>query len=498
VRAGTGQPWSAPQPVGGPAEAPAIDLGLNGHAYLVWSSGGDVRAARLGPGASQFATIEAPLDVDPARTAGDGPNRRPAVAVAADGLALVAWGELLPGGVSHVMARRVLGTGLSPQPADLTVDAFDGRPGATADRPDVSMSADSSFGYVVFRQAFTDGGVTVTRALARRMRGSRFEDPVAIDGQAFPAEDVGAPRIAENVPAAGMTAVGRASGQIYGSTFHEEHFDEVLFTPTVALAGALSPYVDRLAVAFAENRTGLVSWIAADGSLRARELAGDFQGELGISRPELGGVDVAAGIAAASDRYLDAAVVAIQDTGTERRLTAAVLDRDPGSFSPESSSRWYASVPGRVSWRVPDDLWGRLTYTLIIDDKVAARTRSTSYPLAGLHLRPGQHLYRIEAVDARGQASSSPTRLLRIDDSPPRVSISFPGSKRAGRPTTVRVTAIDGASGTGAPRISFGDGATARGRQVEHRFRRGTWTVTARVTNGAGMTTVESRRITIR
>lgn len=428
VRPGAASGWTAPQPVGAPAEAPAIDMGLNGTAYVVWAAGGDVRAARLERGATRFAALPGALDLDPAHPAGDAPGRRPTVAVSADGVALAAWGELLPDGRSHVIARRLSSLGSSPEPQDLTLDQLDGRPGVDADQPDASISGDSSYGYVAFRESFVDGGAPVTRALARRMRGSLFEAPVAIDGQGFPAEGVGAPRIAETVGAFGLAVAGRASGQIYASTFSAEHFDRVLFSPALALASTPTPLAGRPVIALAEDRTGLVAWTSPDGQLRVRELAGDFRAELQVSRPELGTVDLNAGVVAAGDRYLDAAVVAIQDTGTERRLVAAMLDREPGSFSPASSARRYPEAPARVSWREPTNAWGRLTYTVIIDDRVVGRTRRTSFPLGRVRIGRGQHRYRIEARDVRGQVSSTPTRLIRI----------YAGGPRATRRITIR------------------------------------------------------------
>ena len=50
--------------------------------------------------------------------------------------------------------------------------------GGSADMPDVSFEDDSSYAWVVFRQQAIDGaGETKTRALARRLRGSAFDDP---------------------------------------------------------------------------------------------------------------------------------------------------------------------------------------------------------------------------------------------------------------------------------------------------------------------------------
>ena len=216
----------------------------------------------MGRGQTQFQVIPTALDMEPARQAGDAEGRRPAVAVSAEGLALTAWGEVFADGSQHVIARRVNALSPSPIPQDVTLGDLEGRPGGNADSPDVAMSADSSFGWIAFRQTFFDGGAPMTRAVARRMRGSQFEAARAIDGQGFPAEDVGAPRIAENVGGAGMTAAGRLSGQIFGSTFFEERYDEVIFSGAVPLTSSPSPFARRPVIAFAEDKTGLVAWTA--------------------------------------------------------------------------------------------------------------------------------------------------------------------------------------------------------------------------------------------
>src|SRR5918999_2007133 len=137
-----------PLSAGGGGSAPSIDIGVNGVAYAVWEQNGDVRAARL-EGAT-WTAVPAPLDIDPARVAGTG-AARPRVAVAADGSAIVAWGEALPDGRTHVFVRRIYGTGLSAIPVDATPDVVDGLPGGSADSPDVGVEFDRSFAWVVFR-----------------------------------------------------------------------------------------------------------------------------------------------------------------------------------------------------------------------------------------------------------------------------------------------------------------------------------------------------------
>ena len=155
---------ATPLSSGGGASGLAIEMGVNGVAYAVWTQNGDVRAARLREGS--WEVVPTPLDVDPARSAGVGAGR-PKVAVAADGSALVVWGEVLPDGLSHVFARRIYGTTLSALPQDATLA------GGSADSPEVDIEYDRSYAWVAFRQG--------THSYARRLRASTFEGPYPLD-----------------------------------------------------------------------------------------------------------------------------------------------------------------------------------------------------------------------------------------------------------------------------------------------------------------------------
>ncbi|MBX5441351.1 MAG: PKD domain-containing protein [Solirubrobacteraceae bacterium] len=485
--------WSGPQAVGAPATLPAIDMGFNDNAYLVWSTGEDVHAARLPRGATQFQPVAGPLDLDPVRRAGGQPNLRPSVAVSAEGLALAAWGEVGADGRSHVVARRIDGTRPSPVPADLTVDELDGRRGGDADAPMATIQSDSSFGWVVFRQALSDGETTTLRAIGRHMRGSLFEPPVIIDGQGWPAESVGWPSMAIQGTGTGFSAVPLQSGPIFGMAVNSD--DE--WTPfATRLDSAPVPVAGRLPVFYSEDKNGMVAWPAPDGMLRMRFVTGiAFQPEQQITKPELGPVDWGAGVAMAGDRYLNGFVVAIQGSGAERRLVSAVNDREPGNFSPWSSSRWYREPPARLSWREPKEAWGDLRYTLEIDGRAVGTTRRLSYPTRNLRLRSGVHLWRVLAIDSRGQASATPTRLLKIDRDPPNVTISF---RRSGRVATIDVRAIDRDSGSKTPQVFFGDGTSAWGRHLRHAYRPGRYTVTVRASDNVGNVRTERRVLVIR
>ena len=159
-------------------------MGINQAGYAVWSQGGDVRAARLE--GTTWSTIPSALDIEQARTAGEG-RSRPRVGVSAEGNGVVVWGSRTRDGRSHVHSRRLTGVTPSFAPQDLTLAAFEGGAGGSADSPDLDIEDDGSFAWVVFRQDI--GGRS--RTVARRLRGSEYEAPFAIDA----GQSSGAPRI---------------------------------------------------------------------------------------------------------------------------------------------------------------------------------------------------------------------------------------------------------------------------------------------------------------
>jgi len=489
--------WGAPQPIASPARLPDLDMGYNDNAYVAWSTGADVFAARMPRGQLRFSPVDGPLDLDPARTAGAQENTRVSISVSAEGLALAAWAEVGADGRSHVVARRINGQQLSPVPADLTVDQLDGRAGGDADAPQALIQSDSSYGQVVFRQAFDDGGVVETRGLSRRMRGSAFEGPIPVDGQSWPAQNVGPPSVALAGGGTGFAATPQLSGIVFARGINAK--GEWNQFPT-RLDSAPVPLPGRVPVFYSEDKHGIALFPGIDGMIHAREITGiAFGGETIVTKPDFGPVDWGAGVAVGGDRYYNGAIMAIQGAGADRRLVATISDRPPGGFSPNSNSQtWFRRAPSRLSWYAPSETWGGLRYTFEWDGEPVGTTSKTSYPTAGLDRSPGVHLWRIVATDARGQTSATPTRLLRLDPDGPHVTISVSGAQRAGRRVTIRVRAIDTLSGSLTPTIHFGDGARETGRSASHAYGRGRYTVTVTAPDKAGNVTTERRALVIR
>ncbi|HEY3019541.1 MAG TPA: hypothetical protein VGJ32_05075 [Solirubrobacteraceae bacterium] len=503
VRLGGDSPLGAPQLIGAPASAPAMDMSINGAGYITYTSGSDVRAARLERTASAFTELGAVLDVDPAQPAGDTAARRSDVAVSADGTGLAVWGERGGDGQGHVYARRLYDGSISTAPQDLTLSDYQGHAGGTADSPDVDIEDDSSYAWVVFRQAL-DG---TPRAVARRLVGSAFEAPAVVDGQGFPAtEGVDAPALDLNGTGAGLVVTaGSSSHAVYVAPLEDDTFGK----GAIRVDGAPVDIVGAKPLSgVAQSGNGFVSWLQSTGPSDAVTLRGrvydvkkGFDPEGALSNPDFGAVDTSAGYDAAADRVNDAAAVAIQGTGAERRLVAGMIDRPPSAFVGYTAQK--VRRFNGLRWGAAFDLWGRPTYTVELDGQPAAQTQETKW-LPPQAVPDGIHRWRVVATDRRGQAATSPTRLLRVDNTPPVLAVRVSGTRRAGRLLKFRFNAGDvlnpGAAGLARIRVVWGDGSppVLSAKTAAHRYPRGTFTLRVSATDKAGNYVIVTKRLVVK
>jgi hypothetical protein len=223
-----------------------------------------------------------------------------------------------------------------------------------------------------------------------------------------------------------------------------------------------------------------------------------------LSRPELGAVDSALGFDVASDRGGGAVAAWVQGTGAERRIVAGYFDRPPGRFLGYTGARCCRGPLPVLTWQTPFELWGPLRYEVSVDGTLvgqsATPTLTLTQPLAG-----GTHTWQVRALDVRGQATRSKTRVLRIDDRRPLLSVGY---KRHGRVVTLGVRGRDDtssgrlASGVASVVVSWGDRtpvATARsGLRATHRYRRkGSYELTVTARDKAGNETLDKRTVRI-
>ena len=484
-----GQPFAAPVALAS-GSLPSIDLSIHGAGLVsLTSPEGDVRIARLDRRNNGWAVLAESADVGAANPAGVG-NGRSKIAISADGVGIVTWGE-----AGHVWARKVFGSGISNAPQDLTVPSFGSRVSTVSELPDVDAEEDSSYAWVVYRQLFSDGG---SRILARRQRGTAFEAPVAIDAGDEPAT---APRIDLAPRGLGLTAMsGAASRQPMAASIDRRD----AFLP---IGRILSPSIVGPAAvpALGENDEGVVAAILGGLGeapyVRLRPfIEGKPQADVTLSRAELGPVAPTAGLEAAVDRVSGVIVTWLQGG----KLVAGYQDREPGNFVGYTSRRCCVAAKARLTWQPAFDLWGPIRYEILVDGKSAGVTNATTFTLPA-RLRGIRHRWQVRGSDVRGQFKLTESRTLIVDDLSPRQSVRF---SRKGRRMSVRVRGRDvrraghRTSGIGGIVVSWGDGGRgARGVSKlsrSHRYRRsGTFKLTVTTRDKAGNTVVRTRNVRI-
>jgi hypothetical protein len=500
-----GSAWLAPQPLGEAASFPSVDMSINGAAYVTFTSAGDVRAARLDRTGTAFTVLPTPLDIDPAANAGSGVANRSRVAVSADGTGLAVWTEN-----GHVFARRLFNGSVSAAPQDLNAAELDGHAGGVADTPVVDIEDDSSFAWVAFRQYFDDGGVQKSRAVARRLKGSRFEDGVFVDGLPWGAEGAAPPRLELSGRGEGIATVGTTvTGSVFGAILKDD-----IFNPGQALGGGgVAP---QPVGTVAETTDRVAAWMAGGGStgtpvdVHARFFDDDPArrtlplpgADTVLSTPEGGAVDPSAGLDASGDRVGDSAIVFVQAGPDGRRLMGAWYDRPPGSFMTFTSAKWRKFAHPPVHWSTSQDLAGGVTYRLEIDGKPFGETRETTFTPPAV-VPDGVHRWRVVATDRAGQSVATKTRTLRVDATPPTLSFKISRKGGVAKVTTKAADVIPPsgkASGIQTVRIDFGDrSAVVQAREATHRFgRKGRFTIRVSATDVAGNVTVVERKVRVK
>jgi hypothetical protein len=214
-----------------------------------------------------------------------------------------------------------------------------------------------------------------------------------------------------------------------------------------------------------------------------------------ISNPAFGPVDSTAGLQAAADRLGDSATVFVQGAGADRRLVAAVYDRAPGKFFPYVGSGYRSLRFRLLKWAAASEIWGTITYTIFLDNRLIATTTNTSWQ-SHARVRDGNHRLKIVATDQRGQRSTTKTTALRVDGTPPSLNVAI---RKSGRTVTVTARAHDKRSGLKSLVTSFGDGSSRSGARVTHHYgHSGAFKLVVRATDYAGARRLSARTISVK
>jgi hypothetical protein len=411
---GFGFGFGPPQAIAGSAADPTLSMGRSGTAYLAYAvAPGDVRAARLDRTAAAFTGLPDTLDSASSPGAGTGPLWRARVVVSADATGLVVWGAPGADGRTHVLARRVYGLHVSTVLADVSVDELDGRPGGSADTPDVGIADDSSYAWIAWRQTFAGAdGTQVARALVRPLVGSELGPPQAVDALGAPPGDAaGAPSLAIDGLGDRLTAALQVgSGTVVGAaTGPGGAFGPAQGLGQAAGAGWASPVA-----ALSRDGRGIVAFPTTQGGLEARLLdRGAVVGEAPLARPDYGPVDPGGGLAAAADASGDAIVAYLQgDAGARRLAVAAVVD-PPGTFAGLTTDHSVGVSRPLLAWTAARGAFSPILYTVLLDGRPIGTTSATRLQVPA-PLADGTHRWQVVARDGLGQQTASPVRALRI------------------------------------------------------------------------------------
>lgn len=337
--------------------------------------------------------------------------------------------------------------------------------------------ATSGAAAVAYRQQTAPGSVLTTpRILEASMTApsptmggaDQFATAGLIDGGST---DLGVPSIAIAEPGpfdalfagGGMiqSALGDATG-VAGPTIPAP-------LPLGAVAGA-----DRPGITIGTDGSIVRAWSATDEAARPQVDVDQSVMQTVDNLPNV--TDVRGSVAAAvggpiqnlrlaGDTVGDALVAFQQGQGANGQIAATVVQSVPQPFTAFAPSLFVHPRSAVLTWGRSDDGFGSVSYTVTINGVVRARgLEQRRYRVDPRGLQTGVYQVVILAVDSAGQTRLSAGVELKIDVTPPRVSLS-----RHGRSATVTVDDGSLVSNSGvdpvASTYSFDDGARSRRQQ---------------------------------
>jgi hypothetical protein len=389
-------------------------------------------------------------------TAGNSPQ----VVADTSGNGIVAWQEPDDDFVDRIWARRVFGTtlGIAKQVSPSKLDDKPLRGGADAFSLDTAGFGE---GAIAFRQqpaqgsaltAPTDMIATIPETFAAD--ATSFSAARAIDGGQGVAT-LGAPSVA-------VIASGDFLAGFGGDTkaFTAAGDDATVAPPVRYDAGTSSVAPDPL-VDLAASGAGVVAFpVLAErrGGVEIHELRADkVPGQRTVSAAK-GGQIVATRLAGSG--FGDAIVGFQQGIGANTQIAASVVDAPPDAFGVQTPLDWVRTKRIPIQWDAAGHAIGGVTYTVTADDQtVATGLTGTTYTLGPKDTESGRQTIAVIATDQGGQETTSDPAVLKVDRTPPKVSVSG-----RGRTVTVRISDPQSGVNNASTRLRVGAGALLRGQ----------------------------------
>jgi hypothetical protein len=391
-------------------------------------------------------------------------SNAPAIGVDLAGNAVVAWQEPEANGVARIWARRIFGSRLS-NPLQVSPESVGGQSiSAEADAPAIAVSplGEARIAYRLAGGAGSPyGGPRIlvnTLPSEVDTRGAKLLGATPLGGGSG---ELGVPSVA--IDQAGdfrlaYTDSGAAQA-LGGGDFSTPAAPSALGAATGATLTTINPAGGGVTVWPALSAAGLPVVDAredyAGGAWQLAQLSAPISGPLGT--PVLGGSGQG-----------DALIAFAQGPPDQQQVMAAVAKAPPGQFQAIAPVGWVKGSSATISWEPPSEAFGTTTYALVVDGQIHQRG------LTGLstHVDPrglgdGVHEVQVLATDSLGQQTMTPAAELKVDATPPRVSVRLLG----GDAVHVRIYSRASGAVPSATTVAFGDGTRAHGRlSVRHAY----------------------------
>jgi hypothetical protein len=388
-------------------------------------------------------------------------SNAPAIGVALNGNAVVAWQEPDSSGVARIWVRRIFGTRLG-NVLEVSPAESNGRPiTAEADAPAIAVS-----GYGEAKIAYRlEGGygspyggakiLVNTLPAETAPAGAKLTGATVVGG----APTVGPPSVsiddktAFSLAYAGGPSVGAGTTMaVTGNEFNGIGTPSALGPASGEQAATtINPAGGGVTVWSSTTSTGMSVVDAredyAGGAWQLAQLSAPLSGP--TSEPVLGGSGQG-----------DALIAFRQGPASQPQVMAAVAKSPPGNFLAEAPVGWVSGNSATITWEPAPEAFGTTTYTLVVDGQIRERGLTGLSARLNPHgLGNGVHQVQVLATDSLGQETMTPVAELKVDANPPSVSVKSLGHD------AVRVRVYDRASGAkaSATSIDFGAGALVRG-----------------------------------
>jgi hypothetical protein len=426
----------------------------------------------------------------------------PKVSIDLTGQGLVAWQEPDDNFVNRIYARRIFGMApgniLQVSPSTYAGHALNG----PAD--ELALDVDGfGEGAVAYRQQPAPGsGFTRPRVFASEIpssfdpHGSAFAPARIVDGAGAEGPPGPLGPLSMAVDSQGDFDIGFGSAV---QSFDVSGTETGVSTPVRLDDGSSSVAGDPV-LTRADNGALAAAWKVEEHGAGAvavleRRADGTPNRQL-VSAPHGGAVHQ---LDLGGSHHGDALIGFLQGDGANTQIAALAVRAPPGEFVLDTPATWVKAPRIPLQWETPLAGAGKLTYSVLVDDReVAENITSTETTLTRSVLSSGVHTIQVEATDSLGQVVDSEPSTLKVDRTPPRVSIRVRGG-------TVIVRVNDGPKGqssginTGSVHVSFGDGRSAHGRaMLRHRYSAGgSYTITITASDNAGNKVTARRRVSV-